>query len=351
MRCPPRRARCARRAPGHPERRGQLGARPADLSALPYSQNRLGLTPEQHAWFLQLAALHRAGALAGLPGESDWIHLDDFQSPLLWPLLRQAEGLGIAFVTGKQAGGVTLGSEARVLLDTARSEGGLVIGASAVIDGRPVATGAARTIGDHGVYAFRESPSFAVTLAPTPEPVPEDQRRMLVEGARITVPEPEVDEFLADWSPRLRVRADSSARTARSSSPNAAPRSSCSRPPSNRHGHPGPTTACTPVALARRRPEGPGRAARAPPRPHRGPHGRRRSRRSRRWPRLVRRRVIDDVDVAVFANELLPQLTAHGIRAVVQGERLDYERLSGRPTSVSRRCRRRSTTGSTSGSS
>ncbi len=99
---------------------------------------------------------------------------------------------------------MTLGSEARVLLDTARSEGGIVIGASAVIDGRPVAAGAARTIGDHGVYAFRESPAFQVSLAPTREPVPEDQRRMLVEGARITVPEAEVAEFLADWSPRLR---------------------------------------------------------------------------------------------------------------------------------------------------
>ncbi len=40
---------------------------------------------------------------------------------------------------------------------------------------------------------------------------------------------------------------------------------------------------------------------------------------------------IDGADVAVFANELLPALPDHGVRTVVQGERQDYERLTGRP--------------------
>ncbi|WP_416396297.1 MULTISPECIES: SWIM zinc finger family protein, partial [unclassified Curtobacterium] len=211
------RARAAGRALPTASRSVRLGVRPVTRSdagnwvrgqltwgTLPYSMNRLGLAPEQHAWFVQFAALHRAGALAGLPGEADWIHLDDFASPLLWPLLAQAPGLGIAFVTGKREGGAVLGAEARVLLDVARHDGALVIGASAVLDARPAAPGTARTIGDHGVYVFRESPEFHVAFAPTPAPVPDDQRRMLVEGSRITVPEPEVPEFLADWSPRLR---------------------------------------------------------------------------------------------------------------------------------------------------
>ncbi|MFJ4297633.1 SNF2-related protein [Curtobacterium sp. NPDC089689] len=339
------RARAADRSLPAASRTVRLGVRPVTRSdagnwvrgqltwsTLPYSQNRLGLTPEQHAWFLQLAALHRAGALAGLPGESDWIHLDDFQSPLLWPLLRQAEVLGVAFVTGKQAGGVTLGSEARVLLDTARSEGGLVIGASAVIDGRPVVAGAARTIGDHGVYAFRESPAFQVSLAPTPEPVPEDQRRMLVEGARITVPEAEVAEFLADWSPRLRgarglVSSDGSVELPERGTPELvltatfeparAPRTDDRvhlqwrwhvdgrKDPAALHG---PLPDLTEVRAADDAPVGPGGGL--------------------DW---FVDGVVDGADVAVFANELLPQLTGHGVRTVVQGERLDYERLSGRP--------------------
>ncbi|MDP4332103.1 DEAD/DEAH box helicase, partial [Curtobacterium sp. A7_M15] len=40
---------------------------------------------------------------------------------------------------------------------------------------------------------------------------------------------------------------------------------------------------------------------------------------------------VEGADVAVFANELLPELPAHGVRTVVQGERVDYERLTGRP--------------------
>ncbi len=40
---------------------------------------------------------------------------------------------------------------------------------------------------------------------------------------------------------------------------------------------------------------------------------------------------VEGADVAVLANELLPALAEHGVRVVVQGERLDYERLTGRP--------------------
>lgn len=88
------RARATGRALPAPSRSVRLGVRPVTRSdagnwvrgqltwgTLPYSQNRLGVGAEQHAWFLQLAALHRAGQLAGLPGESDWLHLDDFRSP------------------------------------------------------------------------------------------------------------------------------------------------------------------------------------------------------------------------------------------------------------------------------
>jgi superfamily II DNA or RNA helicase len=335
------RARATGRALPTASRSVRLGVRPVTRSdagnwvrgqltwgTLPYSMNRLGLGAEQHAWFLQFAALHRAGALAGLPGESDWIHLDDFQSPLLWPLLRQAPALGIAFVTGKRDGGAVLGTDARVLLDVARSDDGLVIGSSAVLDGRPVVDGAARLVGDHGLYVFRESPEFRVDLAPTPDPVPEDQRRMLVEGTRIRVPAAEVEEFLADWSPRLRgalglVSSDGSIELPER----------------------------TPPELVLAVTFEPARAPRTDDVAHL----------QWRWhvdgrkdpvsmhaplPDLTAVRAADDAavgldwfvdgtvegaDVAVLATELLPALPDHGVRVVVQGERLDYERLTGRP--------------------
>ncbi|MBT2500952.1 DEAD/DEAH box helicase [Curtobacterium sp. ISL-83] len=361
------RARAAGRALPVASRSVRLGVRPVTRSGagnwvrgqltwgtLPYSMNRLGLVSEQHAWFLQLAALYRAGQLAGFPGESDWIHLDDFQSPLLWPLLAQAPGLGIAFVTGKREGGAVLGADARVLLDVARHDGGLVIGASAVLDGRPVADGAARMIGDHGLYVFRESPEFSVTFAPTPAAVPADQRAMLVDGARITVPGDEVDEFLADWSPRLRgalglVSSDGSIELPERTPPELvltatfeparAPRTDDRvhlqwrwhvdgrKDPVALHG-PLPdlsglraadddepaATASVPTADDANRAE--------PPVGPTGPGG------GLDW---FQDGTIDGADVAVFANEFLPELPALGVRTVVQGERLDYERLTGRP--------------------
>ncbi|WP_123652979.1 DEAD/DEAH box helicase [Curtobacterium sp. ZW137] len=354
------RARAAGRALPTASRSVRLGVRPVTRSGagnwvrgqltwgtLPYSMNRLGLGAEQHAWFLQFAALHRAGALAGLPGESDWIHLDDFQSPLLWPLLRQAPALGIAFVTGKREGGVVLGDEARVLLDVARSERGLVIGTSAVLDGRPVVDGAARLIGDHGLYVPRESPDFRVELAPTPEPVPDDQRRMLVEGTRIQVPGNEVDEFLADWSPRLRgalglVSSDGSIELPERTPPELvltvtfeparAPRTDDvahlqwrwhvdgRKDPVAVHG---PLPDLTGVRAADdATPSEPTADDAGRAEPPVGPGG------GLDW---FVDGTVDGADVAVLANELLPALPEHGVRVVVQGERLDYERLSGRP--------------------
>ncbi len=303
--------------------RGQL-----TWSTLPYSMNRLGLDADQHAWFQQFAALHRAGQLAGLPGESDWIHLDDFRSPLLWPLLRQAPTLGIAFVVGKREGAVTLGTDARVLLDVARSDGGIVIGTSAVLDGRPVVDGAARLVGDHGLYVAREAPEFRVELAPTPEPVPEDQRRMLVEGTRIQVPTAEVDEFLADWSPKLRgalglVSSDGSIALPERTPPELVLTVTF---------EPARAPRTDDVAHLRWRWHVDGR--KDPVAMH-GP-----------LPDLSDVRATDSAeepldwfvdgtvegaDVAVLADELLPALPDHGVRVVVQGERLDYERLTGTP--------------------
>ncbi|WIE55693.1 DEAD/DEAH box helicase [Curtobacterium sp. MCBD17_003] len=233
--------------------RVRLGVRPVTRSAagnwvrgqltwgsLPYSRNRLGADPDQHAWFLQFAALHRSAHAAYAPGESDWLFLDEFASPLLWPLLHEAERLGIALVaagakaaargrgrsasagtgTGTGTGtapdptadtdarAVVVGREARVVLDASRTSDGVQLGALALVDGRPIPPGAAGAIGTHGVYAFRRSPALHITLAPTPTPLREDQRRLLTTGDRITVPPADVDEFLHDVSPRLRGSVD-----------------------------------------------------------------------------------------------------------------------------------------------
>jgi len=208
-------------------RRVRLGVRPVTRSgagnwvrgsltwgSLPYSANRLRLDQAQHDWFGQFAALHRSVRGLYTPGEADWLFLDDFASPLLWPLLRQADRLGITLVTAahkRAADGsdVALAHEARLVIDATRAEdAALRLTAGVVVDGRPIPAGSAGTIGTHGVYAFRQSPALAVTLAPTPSPIGEDQRRMLVRREAIIVPSGEVEEFVRDFSPRLRGSVD-----------------------------------------------------------------------------------------------------------------------------------------------
>jgi superfamily II DNA or RNA helicase len=199
-------------------RRTRLGVRPVTRSkasnwvrgqltwaSIPYSLNRMALDPAQHAWFLQFHALHRSGTIVGVPGESDWLHLDDFASPLLWPLLAEAQRLGVAFIVGKQASGVVVTDDARLVLDAARdSSGALSLRATALLDGKPAPAGQAGVVGSHGLYSWRESPTFHVTLGPTPVQIPADQATLLVERERVLVPAAAVDEFIADWSPRLR---------------------------------------------------------------------------------------------------------------------------------------------------
>ncbi|BDZ50280.1 hypothetical protein GCM10025867_25210 [Frondihabitans sucicola] len=79
----------------------RLGVRPVTQSAtgnwvrgdltwttLPFSLNRLGASPEQHRWFGQFQALHKSARDAYVPGDSEWLFLDEFASPCsgrCWP--------------------------------------------------------------------------------------------------------------------------------------------------------------------------------------------------------------------------------------------------------------------------
>ncbi|MBD8659745.1 DEAD/DEAH box helicase [Frigoribacterium sp. CFBP 8754] len=195
----------------------RLGVRPVSLSptgnwvrgdltwtSLPYQMNRLAIGAEQHAWFGQFAALHRSVHASYVPGEADWLMLDDFTSPLLWPLLAEARRLGVALVTGKRATDVTVAAGARVTVDARTVPGrGLVLSAGVTVDGEPHAAADTGTIGDHGVYVATPQPHLAVVLAPTVAPLAPEQRQLLTSTAEITVPEADAEEFLRDWYPGL----------------------------------------------------------------------------------------------------------------------------------------------------
>jgi len=195
----------------------RLGVRPVSLSrtgnwvrgdltwtSLPYQMNRLQIAADVHAWFGQFAALHRSVHAAYVAGESDWLMVDDFSSPLLWPLLAEAERLGVALVTGKRAADVAVASRARVAVDARRdAAGGLVLEAGVTVDGALRTGDEVGTVSDHGVYLVAPGPVLSVVLAPTDAPLGDEQRRLLTTARRLDVPADDADEFLRDFYPAL----------------------------------------------------------------------------------------------------------------------------------------------------
>jgi superfamily II DNA or RNA helicase len=198
----------------------RLGVRPVVLSgsgnwtrssvswnSLGYQTNRLNLRVEQQRWFAQVAALHRAVREVYAGQDGDWLYLDDYQSPLLWPLLAEAAGLGIAVVGSKKNAVVTVGTTASVSFDASRaadpSGSELRLRSTLAIDGRSHPLGSAGRIGNHGVYAFALTPSPTVTLAPTSAPLSEEQASLIGSPSELVIPAKDVALFLTEYYPRL----------------------------------------------------------------------------------------------------------------------------------------------------
>ena len=200
----------------------RLGVRPVTLSgtgnwvrgnltwsSLPYQLNRLAIEPEHHAWFGQFAALHRSAVSTYTPGDADWLFVDDFGSPLLWPLLAEAERLGISLVTGKRSTDVLVGDEARVTVDAVRGDdGSMLLTAGVSVDGVARRAESTGVISDHGVWCVAHEPALTFTLAPTAAPLDDEQRRLLTVTPEVVVPAADSDEFLRDYYPTLRRRVD-----------------------------------------------------------------------------------------------------------------------------------------------
>ena len=200
----------------------RLGVRPVTLSgtgnwvrgnltwtSLPYQLNRLAIEPDQHAWFGQFAALHRSAVSTYTQGDADWLFVDDFASPLLWPLLAEAGRLGISLVTGKRATDVVVGDEARVTVDAVRGDdGSMLLTAGVTVDGVARRAESTGVIADHGVWCVAHEPAPTFTLAPTAGPLDDEQRRLLTITPEVVVPAADSDEFLRDYYPALRRRVD-----------------------------------------------------------------------------------------------------------------------------------------------
>jgi len=223
------------RRPGEPADPGtagyRLGVRPVTRTDrgwtrgsvtwanIPHMRARLDLDAEQHRWFCQVGALHRA-AEAPVPGQdAAWVYLDEFVNPVLWDLLDQARDLGIVLVGSGAGAEVRRGGEARLGLDVAHGAGGLRVAAHLTVDGEPFPVAHAHAIGDHGVYVVDPAHPRRVLLAPTAEPLGPQQLALLGDAAGgrtvadalragVLVPEDQAEPFLRDHLPALRAGLD-----------------------------------------------------------------------------------------------------------------------------------------------
>ncbi|MEC5184800.1 superfamily II DNA or RNA helicase [Cryobacterium sp. MP_3.1] len=176
-----------------------------------YQLNRQNLNVEQHRWFCQFVPLHRVDRPVYNGQDTEWLYLDEFESPLLWHLLAEAQRLGIGLTGSHKDAAVTVAATASVLLDAVQTPEALTLSPVLSIDGRRHPIGDAGALGDHGVYAYRLGADAAIVLAPSLEPLSAEQRRLLGgTGDRaavqpgLVVPAGEVDEFLREYYPTLR---------------------------------------------------------------------------------------------------------------------------------------------------
>lgn len=163
--------------------------------------------PAHVRWFAELHALAQALRTTGpFAPSGDTVALDAADSPLLWPLLRSAEVLGIPIVPMHAQQSVRLArtATARVALD-AVGGGALRVSADLEIDERRVDAAHARALGAAGLFAYeldRDPVPIVLAAVELPTPLP-----ALLGGEVVEVSSAEAAEFLAEMYPRLARRA------------------------------------------------------------------------------------------------------------------------------------------------
>ncbi|MWV49805.1 DNA/RNA helicase [Rathayibacter sp. VKM Ac-2803] len=182
--------------------------------SLNHQTHRLSLDPSHQRWFAEFAALHRATRTVHLGQDPDWIHLDDYESPLLWQLLAQAEALRIPLLAPDK-GALALASAAQVSLRAESRSGALELRPVLRIDDTEPPVESARPIARHGLYAVVGGDPSRLVLAPTPLPLDDEELRLLRHPGSTLVPPDDVDEFLREHLVPLRgrvaVRSDDTA--------------------------------------------------------------------------------------------------------------------------------------------
>ncbi|GAA4381241.1 DEAD/DEAH box helicase [Agromyces bauzanensis] len=167
-----------------------------------YQASAAGVDPSQSRWFAQFAMLKGTTPAVYQYG-SEWITLDEFESPLLWGLLAEAGRLGIALVGSDVTPDVVLRGSATVGLDASLAgrsplvPGGLTLEPTVTIDDEEHPVEHVRPIAWHGVYRS-DFDAGVIELAPVAngELTPAQRALITAPPEPIHVPAAEVSTFL-----------------------------------------------------------------------------------------------------------------------------------------------------------
>ncbi len=202
--------------------RWQLAVRPMVLNAedrwvrgnlrwntISFKTYGLALDPEQHRWFCQFVPLYRANGELYFGEDNDWLLLDDFSSALIWPLLREADKLGISLIGSGEVAGIELQESASVGLEARREgEGDLILEPVLHLGDRRLVMDDAEplgTVGRHGAYAMAPD-GRTLQLAPTETRIDEPSRHLVVRPQVVTVPADQIRDFFSGVFSRLARR-------------------------------------------------------------------------------------------------------------------------------------------------
>ncbi|WP_395245569.1 DEAD/DEAH box helicase [Agromyces sp. MMS24-K17] len=188
-----------------------------------------GFDPAQARWFAQFAVLKGGSPAVYTGNSSEWITLDEYETPVLWAMLAEAERLGIALAGSDVTPRVVLHAEGAIALDAVDDLDGFRLTPTAVLGGLGHPLAGVRAIADHGMYRA-DFDRGLIELAPASGGLSPAQLALLAQAAAasadataragavgagavgaavassVRIPSPELPEFLRTELPKLARR-------------------------------------------------------------------------------------------------------------------------------------------------
>lgn len=193
-----------------PTRRTRSGTWARNQGWTDVRRSTTGYRPEHRRVLDDLAVLHdlRFGSGYRQAYGSPEVHLDDLDAEV-WPALRRIRDAGVALIADCDGEPVRLeDAPAEVVLDVVASDSGLTLTPVVDVPGGRAADGAAvevQLIGEpaHGALVTGDD---GLVLTPFVAPLTPDVAELVTARRSVTVPEEDVERFLAIYLGRLRAR-------------------------------------------------------------------------------------------------------------------------------------------------